>query len=105
MIKRGATIWDYIAWASLIGVSIWLILKLLGFINTPGWLEYSPLAGVVYIAGWAMHKLDRAGEDIKNINGNIKDINGDMKDLRNEIKPINENITKIKAECPIFDLK
>ena len=45
-----------------------------------------------------MHKLDRAGEDIENING-------DMKDLRNEIKPINENITKIKAECPIFDSK
>jgi len=98
MAKRGVTIWDYIAWASLIGVSIWLILKLLGVITTPDWLEYSPLAGVVYIAGWAMHKLDRAGEDIENING-------DMKDLRNEIKPINENITKIKAECPIFDSK
>ena len=35
MAKRGVTIWDYIAWASLIGVSIWLILKLLGVITTP----------------------------------------------------------------------
>ena len=98
MVKRGATIWDYIAWASLIGVAIWLILKLFGFINTPAWLEYSPLAGVVYIAGWAMHKLDRASEDINHING-------DVRDLRNEMKPINENITKIKTECSIFDSK
>ena len=65
--KRGTSFWDALAWIVLILIFFWVILKVLGIINTPLLLEYSPLFGVVYLAGWAMHKLDRASEDINEI--------------------------------------
>ncbi len=68
MKKRGWGIGDYLAWLILALIVLWLILKVLGFINTPLWLEYSPLFGAIYLTGWAMHKLDMATEDILNHN-------------------------------------
>lgn len=71
--------WDILAWIILIGIVLWLILKALGIINTPTIIEYSPIFGAVYLAGWAMHKLDKCAEEIheiKNFNkATIKEIN------------------------------
>ncbi len=63
--------WDYLAWICLAGITIWLILKVLGIINTPLWLEYSPIFGAVYLAGWNMNKLERSIEDIKELKSEI----------------------------------
>ena len=79
-------IWDYLAWIVLFLILVWLILKIVGVIHTPLWLEYSPLLGAVYIAGWAMNKLDRATEDIK--------------ELRNDSKRIDSDVGIIKNSCP-----
>ena len=65
--KREWNIWDLIAWIILAGILIWLILKTFGVINTPAWLEYAPLYGVVYIAGWQIHKLAGVSEDVKEL--------------------------------------
>jgi hypothetical protein len=63
--KRGMGFWDVIAWIILFGIFVWLILKVLGIINTPLWIEYSPIFGAVYLAGWAMKKLDTAVDEIR----------------------------------------
>lgn len=39
----------------------------MGIINTTPLLEYAPYFGAVYLAGWAMHKLNVATEDIKDL--------------------------------------
>lgn len=76
------SIWDKIAWVVLVLIVIWLILKLLGVFNTPILLEYSPLFGAVYLAGWAMNKLERATEDIKDIKKEMNDVESDMVVIR-----------------------
>ncbi len=89
MIKsKVSSIWDVLAWIALAGIGIWLLLKILGVIKTPLWLEYAPLYGVIYIAGWAMNKLDRATEDIK--------------DVKKELKGIEEDMSKIRINCPVY---
>lgn len=42
------SIWDYLFYASLLIIFIWLILKVTGVINTPAWLEYGvPIGGAI----------------------------------------------------------
>ena len=92
MNKRGANFWDIIAWIVLIAILVWIILKVSGVINSPSLVEYAPLFGAVYLAGWAMHKLDRAVDDIKDIKNfnyqTVKEINTIKKKcIKNHSKP------------------
>ena len=77
--------WDYLAWIILGLIVLWLILKVLGVINTAVWLEYAPIFGAVYLAGRAMHKLDRVADDVS-----------DLRKFKNET--INE-INSLKMNC------
>ncbi len=85
MKNRHPTVWDIIAWVILAGIFIWLILKVSGLINTPVLIEYAPIFGAVYLAGWAMHKLDTASDDIK--------------DLKKFARDTSSEVNKIKANC------
>ncbi len=79
MNKKGLNFWDALAWVVLGLILLWLILKVTGIINTPELLEYAPLFGAVYLAGWAMHKLDTAVDDIRELKSfdkaTVKEIN------------------------------
>ena len=86
VMKRGA-LWDIIAWIILAAILLWILLKVLGIINTPLWLEYSLLLGAVYLAGWAMHKLETA-------TGNIEEIKKFNKATAEQINIIKSNCLK-----------
>lgn len=83
MVKRN--VWDVLAWIVLAGILLWLILKTTGIINTPLWLQYAPIYGAVYLAGWQVHKLDIIG----------KEVDG-LKQFRNDTI---EQIHSIKLNC------
>ena len=85
MIKR--SFWDILAWVVLALILLWLILKVLGFVNTPEILAYAPYFGAVYIAGWAMHKLDSVAEDVR--------------DLKRFQKSTIDEINKLKTDCRV----
>ena len=85
MNKREMNFWDVLAWIVLGLIVLWLILKMLGIINTAVWLEYAPIFGAVYIAGWQIHKLASVSEDVK-----------DLKRFKNET--INE-VNNLKMNC------
>ncbi|VVB83827.1 Uncharacterised protein [uncultured archaeon] len=85
MLKKRFSIWDILAWVILIGIALWVLLKVLGIINTPLLIEYAPIFGAVYLAGWAMHKLDTAVDEIK--------------DLKHFAKETAEQINNIKVKC------
>ena len=67
--KKRVNVWDIIAWIVLGLILLWIILKVAGVINTPALLEFAPYFGAIYLAGWAMHKLDRAVDDINELKG------------------------------------
>ena len=80
--ERSMSFWDILARVVLIGIALWLFLKLFGVIQTPIWVEYSPLFGAIYLAGWGMHKLDRATDDIKDIKDDLKGMHSDIENLK-----------------------
>lgn len=67
MKMKQMSIWDIIAWIVLGGILLWLVLKTLGIINSPVWLEYAPLYGAVYLAGWYVHKLEIIGSEVREL--------------------------------------
>lgn len=73
--------WDVLAWVVLFLMFVWLVLKMLGIINTPVLLEYSPYFGAMYLAGWAMSVLVRATQDINGIKRNLGFLNNKVSDL------------------------
>ncbi|MBU4086151.1 MAG: hypothetical protein KKB21_01090 [Nanoarchaeota archaeon] len=79
MNKRGISIWDVLAWIVLALILLWLILKTLGVINTSLLLEYAPIYGAVYLAGWQIHKLEIVASDVRELKRfkelTIKEIN------------------------------
>lgn len=87
MKEKKVSIWDVLAWIILVGILVWLVLKTLGIINTPLWLEYAPLYGVVYLAGWQIHKLETVAREVHELK-------------RFKEATINE-ISQIKSNCLI----
>ncbi len=87
MVKRGLSFWDIIAWIVLGGIALWVLLKVLGLINTPTLVEYAPIFGAVYVAGWAMHKLHSVADD-------VKDLKGFSKETAKQINNIKEKCIK-----------
>lgn len=83
--EKRLSVWDVIAWVILIAIAFWLLLKVLGVITTPALLEYAPIFGAVYLAGWAMHKLETAAEDVR--------------ELKSFNKCTVKEITQIKEKC------
>jgi len=65
--KKEISFWDILAWIVLAGILVWLLLKTFGVINTPLWLEYAPIYGAVYLAGWQIHKLETVASDVREL--------------------------------------
>ena len=65
--KNNKSVWDIIAWIVLAGILLWLILKVVGVINTPVLLEYAPYFGAVYLIGWQIHKLENVSSDVRDL--------------------------------------
>jgi len=87
MVQKRLSFWDVIAWIVLGGIALWVLLKVLGVINTPTLIEYAPIFGAVYLAGWAMHKLDTAVDD-------VKELKRFSKETANQINSIKEKCVK-----------
>jgi len=77
--RKSESFWDIIAWIVLALILLWLILKTVGIINTSPLLEYAPIYGAVYLAGWQIHKLAIVASDVKELKRfkdlTIKEIN------------------------------
>ena len=84
--KKRVSIWDIIAWIVLALILIWLILKVSGIINTPAILEYAPYFGVVYLAGWQIHKLYVVAEDVKELKRFEKETVRQINDIKTNCK-------------------
>lgn len=85
--KKRLSFWDILAWIVLFGIFIWLVLKMLGIINTPILLEYAPYFGAVYIAGWAMSTL-------RNVSQDVKDLKQFKYETINQIHSVKENCAR-----------
>lgn len=83
-------IWEYLFYGSMIVLTLWLILKLTGIIQTPVWLEHGiPIAGVIlgvfpcyqHLLKTLMHlvvKVDRLESDVHVLKDDTRIVKGDV---------------------------
>ncbi len=109
--KRKLNIYDYLFYLSLIVITVWLILKSIGIIQTPFWLEYGVPVGGVVIAALTLYQnlLDKIGNlsiNLSILNTKFSHLDKEVKDFRTEIKEeisdIKENISELKSDTTIL---
>lgn len=91
--------WDILAWIVLGLITLWLILKVMGIINTPLWLEYAPLFGAVYLAGRAMNILHRTAQDLQETKHEVRSLEKYVGRMEMELK---QDIQKLDFEIGII---
>ncbi len=87
--KRGVSFWDILAWIVLGLLILWIILKVLGVINTPAFIEYFPYFSLAYWAGWSIHKLMAVSGDVKQLRGFANETIKEVSNVKAEINKIN----------------
>ncbi len=50
------SIWDYLFYSSLIVLTIWLFLKVVGIIHIPVWLEYGVPIGTLIVSFFTVYQ-------------------------------------------------
>ena len=81
------------------GLLLWVLLKMFGVINTPLWLQYSPLLGVIYLAGRYSNKLDMVVLRVDRM-----DIRFDkrLEKVENKLDCIDKDVHIVKSRCSLF---
>ncbi len=49
--KDYTKVYSIIFWISLLSILVWVVLKILGYINTPPLVEWYPVLGAIFCAG------------------------------------------------------
>ena len=64
--------WDYLLWIGAITILVWALLKMVGIIQTPAWINAIPIAagalfllGAAYNIGKIMNEIEQTGNDVK----------------------------------------
>ena len=97
MVKRGTwSLWDYLLWLGIILILGWALLKSLGIIGTPVWVQMIPIFGIVivFIAG-----IFKAGKMAQN----IETMGGDIGGLKEKIGQINDNLISLSERVTLRD--
>jgi uncharacterized membrane protein YhdT len=97
--KRKRTFWDTLSWIVLGLIALWLILKTVGVINTPLWLELAPLYGFLFVAGKAMRTLETVSDDVSFLK---KDVRRVEKELTNNIHILELGISGLKYDVTLL---
>lgn len=61
-----------------------MLLKVTGVINNPKLIEYTPIFRAIYLAEWAMHKLDITSDGVKDLKRFAKDTVKEINNIKNK---------------------
>jgi len=88
------SIWDYLFYTSLLVITIWLILKVIGIIQTPVWLEYGVPIGSAVITFLTFYQglIDK-----------LFDMNGKLYHMQNKIDILGANDVRMEEHLKHID--
>lgn len=95
-------IYNILYWGSIGVVIVWIILKLLGIINSPVWQQMIPFAGLIIpfiIKG--MKDAESIGL-IKPMYGEIKDIRKDQMDMKERLIHVEKDMHYIRRDVDLL---
>lgn len=89
MNKRGENFWDYLIWIGIILILGWALLKSLGIINTPIWIEMIPYYGVGATGIGAAYKLGKIMQGVDETKKKVEQVlkmEGEFKEVKSNQK-------------------
>jgi len=89
---RKLSVWDYLAWGSLLILLAWALGKSFGFIHSPIWVEMVPAFTGVGAAATILVKLGK----YRNI---LMTLNSEFKDIKKDLKEIHKNASCLRGKC------
>ena len=111
---RKLNVWDYMFYGSMLVLTVWLILKVTGVINTPVWLEYGvPSAGIIIgvfslyhnLLKNLMHiviKVDHLESDVHVLKDGVDVLKSDVHTLKDDMRTVKHDISLLKEEHTPF---
>src|SRR3989344_5052134 len=98
--EQKISIWQVVFYLSLLVITIWVILKSVGIIQTPFWLEYGvPIAGFVitFLAFYQnlIEKINQFAINLVSLNYKVDNLD---KDLSSKIGNIDKDVSFLKKK-------
>jgi len=87
-------IWDYLFYASMSVLTIWLILKVVGIIKTPVWLEYGVPIGSAIVSFATLFQ--SINNKFDKINDSISDLRSSDARLESKLIHLDRDIERLK---------
>ena len=56
--QKSTRIYNWIFWVSMSVITVWVVLKAVGIINTPEWQQLLPVAGAIFAGGAFFQKIN-----------------------------------------------
>ena len=107
---------DWLTWIVLAYIFIWLVLKSAGIINTPLWLEYSPLFCAVYLAGKYVKEISHIKEKVEKTDVNVEktevkvegidkrviNLESDVSTIKNDVSTLKDDVSTLRDDVEIL---
>src|SRR3989338_138511 len=98
---------DYFVYACLWGIVIWIVLKLLGIINTTPLLELLPailaVASAFVFVGRLSNHFGKLESTLERAVQDVCELKNDMKEVKKEVKQIDNRIISVEHRLTDFE--
>lgn len=94
---------EYLFYAGLGVLTLWLILKVTGVIQTPVWLEYGVPIGSGILAAFnllrtLMKEMSAVRSDVARVDSKVTHIDRDVERVKDELSELREDVTGLKVD-------
>ncbi len=93
--RHDTTIYNWLFWLSLLVTGLWFALKIAGVINTPFWIEFIPVASIIFGAGILFQKVEHIGDDLHDFKVEMGEF---RKEIGSELKVYDNRLVRIEAK-------
>lgn len=93
---RKLNFWDYLFYTSMSVVMLWVILKSIGVIQTPFWLQYGLPVGGFVLGVFALYY--NLLNNIMNINVKVGGVEKDTHILKDDVKEVKSKVNNLELK-------
>jgi len=91
-------VYDIIFWVSMLVIVVWIILKMIGVINSPVWMQMIPYMSIVFAAGAFYQSINAMKADIADLKVRMCIVEKDIIQMQSGIKHFDSDLHSLKLK-------